>query len=235
MADRVEAIRILLRSRERAFYGKAASMILAGAVLSLVGPAAVAALLWPIIELVGALYFPPLRGIGFSWLFSVFLLLMTPVLFVIELLQERDYLSQALSETAACGSVGAALRAGPAFDAQAVGTVAPDTQTMSWLNWVLLLGPRFVVHAARQLEVARHLRAADRRRAAEIVAILADEEAGVDTTSRFCELDELDEWVPALAYLTFHHWIGMRDHWAHVWLFSEARPKVRQAIEERAT
>ena len=211
-----------VRRRGRRFWLKLAVMILVGIPLSLLIAVVAASLVAPLTAL-GGLYFAPLRTMGWYWLFYLFVLALVPILYVTELSLGGEQLCKILRSADSYGPKGTVLTAGPLADLDSLEVARPTIRAPSPLVALFLGGPRLVLGAAHKMEVAWRLRRVDAKKAAEVLAILLSEQQGVDTTSRLCAEDELDDLIPTLAYLAFHRWIGMRDRWQHLWLFSESR------------
>lgn len=220
--EQSRAVLAHVRRRAGRFWLKLVVMILLGIPLSLVVAVVAASLAAPLAAL-GGLYFAPLRTMGWLWLFYLFVLLLVPILYLLELATGGEHLSKILRSADSYGPKGAVLASGPLADLDSLEAARPSARPPSLLDALLLGGPRLVLAAAHQMEVAWRLRRVDLKQAAEILTILLSERQGVDTTSRLCADDELDDLIPTLAYLAFHRWIGMRDRWQHVWLFSESR------------
>lgn len=149
----------------------------------------------------------------FPALFALLCLVMVPLLYRLELRTAGDDLGEAADGAEVTPSSGYCLVPGPGRAVLAVATVAANPRAVSaGVIEFFLTGPRMVVSAVRQLRAVRHIRNADVAR-----------DRGTATTNLLNKDEQIADLVPTIAYLVFHRWIGARDGWQHVWLFSEAR------------
>ncbi|HNQ24243.1 MAG TPA: hypothetical protein PKK06_14240 [Phycisphaerae bacterium] len=213
---------VCLRQREWGLRLKVAGMAALGIPLSLLAPAVAASVLWP------GFRFAAVYSAGLSWLnwvvlFELAALAFLPLLYCVEIHRDRRANEKARQEADPYAQVENALLPAPAREPARFGGVTANPRPAASFMDAFLWGPRLVVAAVRRGQSAWYLRRADRVRAAEVLRVLLAEPAGVDTTSRFCREEDLPVWLPTLAYLTFYRWVGMRDAWEHIWLFSESR------------
>jgi hypothetical protein len=216
-----------LERRERIQRLKAASMIAFGVPLSLLGPLVLATVFWLALKLASR-SFPAASGIQWVSLVVVLTIVMVPLLYRLELRTRGDYMSAVMQNSEVRGVRPFALIPGPAREVVALGSVVANPRAIaSVFVEVFLLGPHIAVGGFEQRKLARQTRLADHSRAARVLVLLMQREAGVDTVDLIGDTEELDEIMPTLAYLTFHQWIGVRADRNRVWLWSEARRILR--------
>jgi hypothetical protein len=219
----VEDIVVLLRQRERVFWIKVTAMILFGIPLSFLGPFILATIFSVAAARLGA-WFNDLPQVSWTVTFCVLAIIMVPLLFRLEIRSGGEYLNEALRSGSTEVRPGRALIGGPAAVVGAGAALAANPRRASaWVVDGFLMGQRMVVSAIRQIRPARRLRNTDLGRAAGLLAALKQRSEGVNTSHLLGKTETLDDLLPVLAYLTFHGWIGVRDEWDYVWLWSEAR------------
>ncbi|HUU85458.1 MAG TPA: hypothetical protein VM243_18315 [Phycisphaerae bacterium] len=223
------AILLRLRHRERLFRVKVTAMVLFGLPLSLVGPFVLATIFWLAGRALGLLSWDRFWG-QWMWLFLALVSIVIPLLYRLELRTAGGYLSEAAKDFNPHGPTGAPFLPGSAAYVGAVAAVVANPRAVSaGIVEVFLFGPRLVVGACQQIRAARHLKQANVELAAAILAVLLARDTGIDTHRFLKTGQKLEHLLPTLAYLTFHRWIGVRDDWQQVYVYSASRETLRSA------
>lgn len=222
---KILAIRHRLRRRENTFRFKIVMMYLAGAPLSLAGPAILATMFWAA-ALLSASFISvlPATAVEWKWFFIPLTLICVPLLYRKEQRTRGFYLSEVLRDTLPGKPTGAPLIPGPMQAVTETAAVAANPRFASaGLVELFLVGPRLVLSAWQQVRLAAGLHQVDRMRAAEVLYSLCKRNSGIDTLKLLRPGEHLGGFQPVLAYLTFHRWVGVGNKWEHVWLYSSER------------
>jgi hypothetical protein len=202
-----------------------------GVPLSLFGPLLLATMFWLTalllrISTLGRDYLP------WPWFFGIAVVVVVPLLYRLELRTGGDYLGDVSTAGEPLGPHGWSMM--PMMTGRVVGVatiLANPRQVSGGIVEIFLFGPRMVIGAYRQAKLARHLRTVDIDRAAGVILSLRCHKEGVDFPQLLHKGEKLEDLMPALAYLSFHKWIGAADGWHRIWLFTESR----ELLDRQAT
>jgi hypothetical protein len=196
-----QVLPIILR-RERASVAGVRTLLVSGALLSLLGPICVGTFLWLF----------SMRGSGqLNWVecFSISVLVVVPLLYAIERWTRGTFLEDNAERFTGGGSWFGMGIAGRGM----VGILLVEI----WL-W----GPRMVYSATSRIGQARGGETADRKVAAAIICKLLAHDGGLPAVQVLEGIAESDS-VPALAFLLCYEWVGISKDGTRIWLDSTTR------------
>jgi hypothetical protein len=153
-------------------------------------------------------------------LYWILVLVLTPLLFRMEIKTRGRYYNDAVME--AGSPSGGSFYLGSPY--AGIGFIAANPrQAAAGFVELLLLGPRLVLEAFQKVHHARLVKSANLDRAAEVLCVLNGADHAMLITQLQKPGEQLAGLVPTLAYLLFHDWIGMSKKGDKVWIGSDAK------------
>jgi len=221
--DDVQHVLWHFERRERLQRLKATALIAFGIPLSLLGPLILATMFW-LAQGLAHRSFDLAFGLPWFHLFIALTIIMVPLLYLLELRTDSDYMTTVFRKRVTYGVSGILAAPGPAREVGAISSVFANPRTISSVFVEFFLaGPRMAIAGWRQGRLARRVRLAKRERAASIVALLLQRDSGVEIASLIDDGESADAVLPSVAYLKFHRWVAVGEEYKRIWLHSESR------------